>query len=76
MIYFGLVGWTLAYITLMFVGIFEDILHLVNTGYIVGAINLASDLYIICIPVMAASKLQIGMKARVGLILVFMTGSL
>lgn len=76
LIYFGLVGWTLAYVTIMFFNIFEDTLRLINMSYIVGAINVTSDLYILCIPIMAASKLQLGIKARVGLILIFMTGSL
>lgn len=43
---------------------------------VVGATNLASDIYIICLPITAILRLQLPKRKRVGIMLIFLTGLL
>jgi hypothetical protein len=60
----------------MFLTIFGNLEEAIESSKIVGALNLSSDIYILCVPIMAASKLQMSRKRKIGLLLVFMTGIL
>ena len=60
----------------MFLTIFGNHEEAIESSKIVGALNLSSDIYILCVPIMAASKLQMSRKRKIGLLLVFMTGIL
>lgn len=76
LIYFGITVCTMAYTVIMFLSIFGDVEGAINGSKTVGALNLASDIYILCVPIMAASKLQMSRKKRIGLFLVFLSGIL
>lgn len=69
----GMVVLFVAYTTLMFAYIFLKG-QAVNDA--VGALNLASDIYIICLPITAVSRLQLATRKRVGIMLIFLTGLL
>ena len=49
-------------------------LHYVNDA--VGAINLLTDIYLLCLPIAAVSKLQLPTRKRIGIIAIFLTGNL
>jgi len=76
LIYFGITFCSVAYTIVMFLSIFASVQGAINGSKTVGAINLSSDIYILCVPIMAASKLQMSRKRRIGLFLVFLTGGL
>jgi len=76
LIYLGITVCSLAYTIIMFLSIFASVETAINGSKTVGAVNLSSDIYILCVPIMAASKLQMSTKKRVGLFLVFLTGIL
>lgn len=76
LIYFGITFCSVAYTIVMFLSIFASVQGAINGSKTVGAISLSSDIYILCVPIMAASKLQMSRKRRIGLFLVFLTGGL
>lgn len=76
LIHFGIASIFTAYIIVMFLNIFTDVEDLIKSNKLIGAINLASDIYIICVPIMAVSKLQLSTKKRIGVILIFLSGTL
>ena len=63
----GMVVLFVAYTTLMFAYIFLDVLALNGVNDTVGALNFASDIYIICLPITAVSRLQLATRKRVGI---------
>ena len=58
----------------MFLDIFSDIKMIIDTNKALGVVNFASDIYILCVPVAAVSKLQLSAKHRTGVINIFMAG--
>ena len=65
-----------AYTTLMFAYIFLHGLIVNDVNDTVGALNFASDIFIICLPITAVSRLQLATRKRVGIMLIFLTGLL
>ena len=47
-----------------------------NLGTIQASFNTASDIYLLCIPMPVVSNLQLSRKRKIGLMAVFMTGTL
>lgn len=47
-----------------------------NMAYTIGVVNVVSDLYLIILPTFAVSRLQLSLKKKVGVMAIFMTGSL
>lgn len=45
-------------------------------NYILGVKNVGSDIFILFIPVLAVSKLQLATGKKIGVIAIFLTGSL
>lgn len=76
LIYVGITVCSLAYTIVMFFSIFADVEGALIGSKTVGALNVCSDIYVLCVPIMAASKLQMSRKKRIGLFLIFMTGLL
>ena len=76
LIYFGIMFCFLAYSSLMFLDIFTSVEVSITTNKALGAVNLFSDIYILCIPIAAVSKLQLSMKKTLGIVFIFMTGFL
>ena len=74
LIYFGMTFSFLAYTPMMFLNIFVDATTLVTTNKILRAVNLASDVYILCVPIAAVSMLQLSFKKKLGVMFVFITG--
>ena len=74
LIYFGMTFCFLAYTVLMFFNIFSEVETVIDTNKALGAVNLFSDVYILCVPTTAISKLQLSVKKKIGVMLVFMTG--
>ena len=58
----------------MFVNIFVDAAALVTTSKVLGGVNLASDVYILFVPMEAISKLQLSFEKKIGVMLIFMIG--
>ena len=54
----------------------QDYKFALYTNYLFGVKNVLSDLYILIIPIWAVSKLQLGTGKRIGLMAIFLTGSL
>ena len=74
LIYAGMAFCILAYTILMFLAIFSNVETLIGANKTLGVVNLSSDIYILCVPVAAISKLQLSVKKRIGVLLLFMTG--
>ena len=74
LIYVGMTFCFLAYTVLMFLNIFSDVETVIDTNKALGAVNLFSDIYILCVPTTAISKLQLSVRKKIGVMLVFMTG--
>lgn len=72
--YVGMAFCCLAYTILMFLDIFSTFQMIVNTNKALGVVNFCSDIYILCVPVAAVSKLQLSAKNRIGVVFVFVTG--
>lgn len=73
-IYCGLTFCFLAYTALMFLDIFVNAQALVNSSKVLGVVNLTSDIYILCVPIAAVAKLQLSLRQKIGVLVVFMTG--
>ena len=76
LIYVGIGTCSTLYTTLFFFDIFADSSFLIFASKATGAVNLVSDIYTLCIPIAAVSKLQMSMRQKIGIILIFMTGIL
>ena len=74
LIYFGIIFCFLAYTALMFLDIFTDVVVSITSNKALGAVNLFSDIYILCVPIAAVSKLQLSIKKTLGIVFIFMTG--
>ena len=61
---------------MMFLNIFTDSTALVSTNKVLGGVNLASDVYILCVPIASILKLQLSIRKKIGVMLLFMTGIL
>lgn len=61
-IYVGMAFCFLAYTTMMFLNIFGNWQGLVDTNKVLGVVNLTSDIYILCIPFAAVTKLQLSFR--------------
>ena len=48
----------------------------INLGIVQGAVNLATDFYIFCLPIHVVWKLQLPPKKKIGVMAIFMTGLL
>ncbi|MCJ1454230.1 hypothetical protein MMC28_004582 [Mycoblastus sanguinarius] len=78
-ILFGIVFCSVAYtlmtaIYILYIFWHNEQLHYVNDA--VGAINLLTDIYLLCLPIAAVSKLQLPTRKRIGIIAIFLTGNL
>lgn len=76
MILAGIVFCFVAYTTAMFCYIFIDAVRLLKVNDAIGAFNVFSDVYILCLPIMAVSKLQLPTRKKIGVIMIFLSGIL
>ena len=74
LIYVGMTFCIGAYITIMFVTIFTNVIVLIAANKTLGVVNFTSDVYILFVPLTVVSKLQLSTKKKIGFMLVFMTG--
>lgn len=74
LIYAGMTFCIGAYVTIMFVTIFTNVISLIAANKTLGVVNFTSDVYILFVPLTAVAKLQLSTKRKIGFILVFMTG--
>ena len=74
LIYGGMTFCIGAYITIMFVTIFTNIITLIAANKTLGVVNFTSDVYILFVPLTVVSKLQLSTKKKIGFMVVFMTG--
>ena len=58
----------------MFINIFVDGTALLSANKALGGVNLVSDVYILCVPMDAISKLQLSLRKKIGVMLMFTTG--
>ena len=75
LIYIGVVICVSAYTTLMFLTIFVDVDTLIKTNIALGIVNFVTNVYILCVAIAAVSKLQLSTQKKIGVILIFMTGT-
>ena len=47
-----------------------------NLGTVQASFNIFSDLYLLCLPIPVISKLQLSTKRKIGVLAIFMTGTL
>lgn len=76
LIYVGIAYCFFAYTILMFLNIFTDVETVIDTNKTLGAVNLSSDIYILCVPTPAVMKLQLSVKNKIGVVLMFVTGTM
>lgn len=76
MILAGIVFCFVAYTTAMFCYIFIDPIRLLKVSNAIGAFNVFSDIYILCLPIMAVSNLQLPTRKKIGVIMIFLSGIL
>lgn len=74
LIYFGMAGCIVIYTILMFLPIFASIFVVVKSNKALGVMNVISDVYILCVPTAAISKLQLSKKRKIGVMLVYIAG--
>ena len=74
LIYPGMTFCIGAYVTIMFVTIFTNVITLIAANKTLGVVNFTSDVYILFVPLTAVAKLQLSIKRKIGFMLVFMTG--
>ena len=74
LIYVGMTFCIGAYITIMFVTIFTNVIILIAANKTLGVVNFTSDVYILFVPLTVVSKLQLSTKKKIGFMMVFMTG--
>ena len=74
LIYIGMAICILAYTALMFLDIFSNVTTVIAANKSLGVVNFASDVYILCVPIAAISKLQLSFKKRIGVMFIFMAG--
>ena len=74
LIYAGMIFCIGAYITIMFVTIFSNVITLIAANKTLGVVNFTSDVYILFVPLTAVAKLQLSTKKKIGFMVVFMTG--
>lgn len=72
----GIATCFLAYTTCMLSYIFLDPLLLLKVNYATGAFNVFSDLYILFLPIVAVSQLQLPKAKKLGVMLIFLSGGL
>lgn len=58
----------------MFLPIFATISVIIESNKALGVMNVFSDVYILCVPTAAISKLQLSKKKKIGVMLVYITG--
>lgn len=76
LIYIGMTVCIGAYTTLMFLAIFANVVTIIATNKALGVVNLSSDVYILCVPMAAIMKLPLSTKKKIGVILIFMAGTM
>lgn len=65
------------YTIIMFGFIFlTDTKDQLNMSYAIGTVNVVSDLYLIILPIIAVSRLHLSLKKKIGILAIFLTGSL
>ena len=74
LIYLGMAICVVAYTVLLFLNIFSHIDTVIAANKSLGAINLASDIYILCVPIPTVSKLHLSTKKKMGVMVIFATG--
>lgn len=74
--YFETTFCILAHTILMFLNIFLYVEPVVDTNKALGAVNLFSDICILCAPIAAFSTSQLSVKKKIGIMLVFMIGTM
>lgn len=74
LIFVGIIFCVFAYTILMFLNIFSGVIAVVNTNKTLGAVNLSSDIYILCAPITTLMKLQLSARNKIGVFLIFVTG--
>ena len=74
LIYIGMAICIVAYTALMFLDIFSNVTTVIAANKSLGVVNFTSDVYILCVPIAAISKLQLSLKKRIGVMFIFMAG--
>ena len=74
LIYFGMAICIVAYTILLFLNIFSNFNVVIAANKFLGVMNLFSDIYILCVPIAVVSKLQLSVRKKIGVMLIFMTG--
>lgn len=64
LIHFGLTFCFLAYTAFMFRNIFSNVETIINTIKALGTINVLGDIYVLCVPIAAVSKLHLSSKRK------------
>ena len=74
LIYVGIAFCISAYMTIMFVTIFSNVVTLIAANKTLGIANFTCDVYTLIVPLTAVSKLQLSTKKKIGLMVIVMTG--
>ena len=72
----GIAFCLVTYTVMMFLPVWVDIIHLPYANDYLGIINIVSDAYLVCLPILAVARLQLPLRKKIGVILIFLSGAL
>ena len=75
-IFFGIGFMSLFYTIIMFLFIFLNESKFLSLSYAVGSVNIVTDLYILILPMVPVSRMQLSKKKKIGVQCIFLTASL
>ena len=72
----GIAVCLVTYTVMIFLPIWIEITSLPYANDYLGIINIVSDAYLVCLPTLAVNRLQLPLKKKIGVMLIFLSGVL
>ena len=72
----GIAFCLVTYTVMIFLPIWVDITTLPYANDFLGIINILSDAYLVCLPILAVNRLQLPLRKKIGVMLIFLSGVL
>lgn len=72
----GIAFCLVTYTVMIFLPIWVEITTLPYANDFLGIINILSDAYLVCLPILAVNRLQLPLRKKIGVMLIFLSGVL
>ena len=72
----GIAFCLVTYTVMIFLPIWVEITTLPYANDFLGIINIVSDAYLVCLPILAVNRLQLPLRKKIGVMLIFLSGVL